>query len=98
MFDRPSDRTGSDPYGAQGTSHHTHGESAQPTRGTALTRMKEQGMMDSSMSIKSGMQGPYASGQADDLPGSERGNDIGVANTTGTALPDRTREGCVVTS
>jgi len=92
-----TDRMRSDPYAAQGDSHHA-GESSLPIRGTALTRMKEQGMMDSSMSIKSGMRGPYASGQADDMPGSEPRNEFGGSSTTGTALPDRTKEGYVVTS
>ena len=59
--------------------------------GTTLSRMKEQGMNDSTMSIKSGVRGPYA-GQADgSLLGSEP-QSTGASSTLGGALPDRSAQ------
>lgn len=69
-----------------------YGGTANPIPGTTLSRMKEQGAMDSSMSIKSGVRGPYA-GQADDhVVGAGAGN-TGSSAMSGSALPDRTAQG-----
>ena len=53
-------------------------------------------MNDSTMSIKSGITGPYA-GQADSTLGSGLGGS-GASSTLGGALPDRTAQRYVVTA
>ncbi|KAK5138509.1 hypothetical protein LTR08_000096 [Meristemomyces frigidus] len=67
-----------------------YSETSNALPGTTLSRMKEKGMNDSTMAIRSGMRGPYA-GQAADgsmLDSEQRGTGSGAM--LGGALPDRT--------
>ena len=53
--------------------------------------MKEKGLNDSTMSIKSGVTGPYA-GQADDSMLGSEGQSGGSGAMFGEGLPDRTAQ------